>query len=322
MGRWHAAYAGRLGARVGAVVDRSPEAASRLAQLIGGAHTFTDLDSMLAENCPQVVHLCTPLDSHYALALRALDSGVHVLVEKPLVPTVDETDSLLVKARDTGLQICPVHQFAFQRGVETAAEALEGMGEALLAHFTICSAGGAGQAGGALDAIVADILPHPLSVLQKLWPRQSLQAGDWTARRHRPGEWQVVGRAGGTTVSLSLSMNARPTRCELDVLCTGGSVYLNFFHGYSVARPGITSRAEKITQPFRHAAASFAAAGTNLACRVWRREPAYPGLGKLLGRFYDSARGTGPSPFEGHEILAVAQVRDRVMQQIMADIPG
>src|SRR5262245_4280122 len=111
MGRWHAHYALQRGAKVAAVVDTSPEAASALARRAGGPPVFLNAAAMLEAVRPDVAHICSPLASHLPLALQAIAAGAHVLVEKPMTPTAAEAGTLLDAARARGVHACPVHQF-------------------------------------------------------------------------------------------------------------------------------------------------------------------------------------------------------------------
>jgi len=311
MGRWHAYYARRAGARIVAVADPSEAAARALAR---GAATFTDARAMFAAAKPDVVHVCTPLSTHVEIARSAVEAGVHALVEKPLAATADETRRLLEAARERGVHVCPVHQFAFQPAVARAAEALPTLGEPLHASFTIHSAGGDARDASAWDAIVADVIPHPLSVLQALWPSRALLARDWSAQRPGPGELHVRGACGALPVSAWFSMSARPTRCDMELACTAGAVQVNFFHGYAIVRRGTPSRAEKIGQPFRLAAGTLATAAANLAGRALRGEVAYPGLAALVRAFHAAARGEAPAPVAPGHALAVAELRDHLVR--------
>jgi predicted dehydrogenase len=53
---------------------------------------YDNLDEMLAEEKPHVVHITTPPQSHFSLAVKAIDAGCHVYVEKPL--TLNYADSV------------------------------------------------------------------------------------------------------------------------------------------------------------------------------------------------------------------------------------
>src|SRR5215813_8795053 len=44
---------------------------------------FSDLNSLLTEARPDVVHITTPPTSHFEVARKCLEAGCHVYVEKP-----------------------------------------------------------------------------------------------------------------------------------------------------------------------------------------------------------------------------------------------
>ncbi len=63
------------------------------------------------------VTIGAPPQSHYSLALSYLESGKHVLVEKPMAMTVTEAEELTSLARDRNLVLAVVHNFQFARSV-------------------------------------------------------------------------------------------------------------------------------------------------------------------------------------------------------------
>lgn len=319
MGRWHAHAAKQLGARVVAITDQSLETAESLAKRYPDASVYSDIPQLLDTAGIDVLHICTPLASHASLVSRALTSGVHVLIEKPVTPTATETEALLQLAEKQGLILCPVHQFAFQQGVNDALRALVELGEVLRVSFRTHSAGAEGMKQGSADEVIADILPHPLSVLQKLFPGSLAQASDWQSLQTRSGELQLMSKVDGMGVNIDISMNARPTRCEMDIACSRGRVYLNFFHGYSVIERGAVSRVQKAVQPLRQSAREWTVATGNLMMRLAKNEPAYPGLRTLVGEFYQSIQTGTESPVPPDDVLSLAQLRDRLIEQ---GLPG
>ncbi|MBI5866556.1 MAG: Gfo/Idh/MocA family oxidoreductase [Planctomycetes bacterium] len=60
--------------------------AGAMENLFDPAHVraHTEMDGVLNDPAVQLVSICTPTDSHVELALRALDAGKHVLIEKPV----------------------------------------------------------------------------------------------------------------------------------------------------------------------------------------------------------------------------------------------
>ena len=317
MGHWHAAAARRVGAKIVAIVDPLPDTARALAASCGGAPTFRDLGAMLAAAHPDAVHICTPLSTHVPLALEAIEAGVHALVEKPLTLTADETRQLLDYAREHGVLVCPVHQYAFQDGVATAMRALPRLGRPLDATFTIHWAAGGRASMASHDAVVGELLPHPFSVLQALWRATPLRLAEWHARSAGHGELAVRGRVGDATVAIDISVQARPPRSELEILCSGGSVALNFLHGFVVIRRGEPTRVDQALQPFVVATKTLGVAAANLVHRAWSRQWGHPGLERLIARFYAAALSHADSPIPAAQVLAVAAMRQHLLRAAM-----
>ncbi|HET6566720.1 MAG TPA: Gfo/Idh/MocA family oxidoreductase [Rhodothermales bacterium] len=313
MGHWHADAAVHAGASISAVCDVDADAAGRLAQRYG-AVVSTSLEELLTKARPDVLHICTPLETHVTLAEEALGAGVHLLVEKPLTCEVEQTAALLERALESGLLVCPVHQFVFQDGVRKMLSSLDHLGRLMHFEATFCSAGGLGRNGAFLDAVVADILPHPLSLMQAFLP-EGCAVDEWHTVHPRPGEFQAVGVQHGVTVSIRISMNSRPTTTGLRLYGTRGTAHLNLFHGYGFFEPGHVSRARKVVHPFEQAFRSLTATTTNMARRVRRWEPAYPGLRTLVDRFYRAVRHEAPSPLDPEDVLAVARGREQLIER-------
>jgi UDP-2-acetamido-3-amino-2,3-dideoxy-glucuronate N-acetyltransferase len=72
-----------LGALYG-VCDADPQRAAALAAANSSARTFGDFESVLEDPAVDAVAIATPAELHYELAMRALEAGKHVFVEKPL----------------------------------------------------------------------------------------------------------------------------------------------------------------------------------------------------------------------------------------------
>ncbi len=79
------------------VLDRARELADRL-----GVRAESAYDSVLADPSIGAVVLATPVPTHHAMALRALDAGKHVFVEKPLAWQASEAEDLCRRADAAG----------------------------------------------------------------------------------------------------------------------------------------------------------------------------------------------------------------------------
>lgn len=316
MGGWHARFAAAAGARIVAIVDTDQPRAGRIAARHKGCLTTTDLEEAIAVS--DVVHICTPTATHGTLVATALRAGRHVLVEKPLAASATETAELLDLASAHRVMLCPVHQFAFQDGVRTAAARWATIAPVLHLDFMICSAGATGGDDTHRDGVAIDVMPHPLSVMTSLLPG-ALGRMDWSARRPGAGEIRATGVCDDVSVSILISMGARPTRNRLEILGALGSMRLDLFHGSAAIHGGAVSRVRKVTQPFVVAGTDAAAAAVNLTRRALNGEPAYPGLRRLLSQVYQ-AIGTGsPCPIPAGDTLAVAEAVDAIAALIRSD---
>ncbi len=312
MGRWHAHAIRRIGGVISGVVDADPARAAALAVEHRNALRFDRLEAALASLAPDIVHVCTPLDSHVALVRTALKAGCHVLAEKPLAPTAAETQELLALAGATGRLLIPVYQFPWQRGARALVRRLPILGPVVHLEVATASAGASGAGDGSADAIASDILPHFLALTRSLLSL-NLAEQRWTVEKPRAGEWRVAARCGTVPVHFLVSMAARPTFAELRLLGERGSARLDLFHGFAVFEKATVSQMAKVARPFTLAARSLLAASRNLAHRAVQSEPAYPGLTELIRRAHLAVRGAGENPVTPEETLDIAKARDQLV---------
>ena len=93
----------RLGVEVTGIVGSSPERAAEKARTAGLPAPYPSFEAMLADPAVEVVHLTTPNHLHYDQVRAVLAAGKHVVCEKPLAMSSEETAELLRLAEDSGL---------------------------------------------------------------------------------------------------------------------------------------------------------------------------------------------------------------------------
>lgn len=74
-------------------------------RLGGGYELFSDYDEALATTKPDAVCISTYPDTHEAFAIKALESGAHVFIEKPLADTVEGAERVAAVAKQTGKKV-------------------------------------------------------------------------------------------------------------------------------------------------------------------------------------------------------------------------
>lgn len=105
MGMSHAlAYTRVPGFEVVGVCERRI-AKRELPDALANAPRFDDFDTALAELKPDVVSINTLPDTHAAFAIKAMEAGAHVFVEKPLADTAENAQEVVDTARRTGRKL-------------------------------------------------------------------------------------------------------------------------------------------------------------------------------------------------------------------------
>ncbi|SET33958.1 Gfo/Idh/MocA family protein [Paenibacillus sp. NFR01] len=94
------------------VKERAEKAAAEYG--VEGAKVYTDFREMLSEGGFEIVHVCTPNDSHSEITVAALEAGNHVLCEKPMAKTTAQAQEMLDAAKRTGKKLSIAYQNRFR----------------------------------------------------------------------------------------------------------------------------------------------------------------------------------------------------------------
>jgi predicted dehydrogenase len=122
-----------------AICDVAEDLVERMAATHRPAKTFLDYDRMLADPEIEAVIVATADAFHVPAAIRALEAGKHVLVEKPLGRTVEEVEQLGTVVRESGRRLQVGHMKRFDPGLQAAREFVVGeMGEMLAFKAWYC----------------------------------------------------------------------------------------------------------------------------------------------------------------------------------------
>src|SRR5215831_9604063 len=97
--------------------DREELMARQLAERFPIKQYFRDLDALLDQARPDVVHITTPPQSHFDLARRFLEHGCHVYVEKPFTLNSKEAETLIDLATRNNRKITVGHDLQYSHVV-------------------------------------------------------------------------------------------------------------------------------------------------------------------------------------------------------------
>lgn len=139
-----------------------------------GLPAFTTLDEALAATKADAALVVSPDRLHAEHALRCLDAGLTVLLEKPLAPSLDEARTIVAKAREVGRQVIVGEQYRFWPAERTVLKLLEDGAVGRIDHATLVDrrnqpAKGEGPWFAALEyAHLQDIAVHHFDSL-RMW---------------------------------------------------------------------------------------------------------------------------------------------------------
>jgi len=114
------------GGRVGFVTDVRAERLSHAASRYPAAKVSTDYRDLLADPSVDAVAIATPVSSHFDLGMAALRAGKHVLVEKPMTATSEQSLKLIDEADKRGLTLMVDHTFVYTNAVAKIRELTQG----------------------------------------------------------------------------------------------------------------------------------------------------------------------------------------------------
>src|SRR5712672_1503102 len=88
-----------------------------------GCGAFNDVEGLLSDGVDAVT-IAAPTHLHQELALACIERGVHVLVEKPIAPSVEEGRAIIAAARSAGVALMVGHVERFNPTVEAIKDAI------------------------------------------------------------------------------------------------------------------------------------------------------------------------------------------------------
>lgn len=203
----HLHYLRELGDRfeIAALCDLSPGTLAGVAERFGVAATFTDWRTML-ESVPLDLVMVLTSASHAEPAIRALELGRHVFVEKPMALTTADADRMIAAARAADRSLTVGYMKRHDPAYGVAADRLPGLGS--LRHVGITT----------LESPIGTYVGHEDIVRVADLPGATIETGEAERRR-------LVGEAMGRPA------DDRLVRAYHDLLLDSAIHELNLLRG-------------------------------------------------------------------------------------------
>lgn len=152
--------------------DLDPERLSALKPRFPYVTMTQDYKEILRDPGVDAVVIATPVSTHYHLAKEALESGKHVLVEKPMTAKVSDAEDLIETAEKRGLVLMVDHTLVYKGAVKKIKEIIDSgtLGEIYYFDAVRVNLGLFQQ-----DVnVLWDLAPHDLSVMDYLLDRHPI----------------------------------------------------------------------------------------------------------------------------------------------------
>lgn len=90
-----------------------------------GVKAYASYEEMLNDKNIDVICICTPSYFHTPNAIQALESGKHVVLEKPMSLSTKEADELIKTCEETGKFVTVISQLRFSEDIQKVKELVE-----------------------------------------------------------------------------------------------------------------------------------------------------------------------------------------------------
>jgi predicted dehydrogenase len=342
----HASQIERIeGCEIVGVCDREPLMAKQLYERFRIKNYYPDLDELLSESRPDVVHITTPPLSHFDLATRCLESGVHVYVEKPLTLFAHETRALIALANRKGLKLTVGHDDQFthvaRRLRELVGTGYLGSAPVHMESYYCYDLTEPGYARALLGdkqhwvrrlpgMLLQNIISHGIARIAEFVESDAPQViahGFVSPALKRMGEQDIVDELrvivaddDRTTAYFTFSSQMRPSLHQFRIFGQKNGLLLDHDQAVLLKLRGARhkSYAEKFVPPVDLARQGMSNLMTNLRLFLRRDFQMKAGMKYLIESFYRSITDDAPLPIPYREILLTASIMDSIFEQLTA----
>ena len=326
---FHASAVRRVpNAQLVGVTDFVASRAMGLASRFSVPNVFPTMEAMINQGV-DVVHILTPPETHAQLAITALNSGCHVLVEKPLAMNTEEVDRITAAATAAQKSVCVNHSLLYDRFVSKALRLVRSGAIGVPLSFDYFrSSEYPPYRGGPLPIHYRNGgYPFLDQGIHALYLAESFLGAieDVTTYRGTYGgdlnllfdEWRVAAQCERGTANIQISWNVRPLQSWFVVQGTEGVLRANLFamwvtHSRQLPLPKAPARA---LQAIGEGLSICAQVPANIARFATKKIVQYDGLHSLVAAFYSALQTGAAMPITSSQARSAVYWTNRVSQE-------
>ncbi|RMF59387.1 MAG: gfo/Idh/MocA family oxidoreductase [Calditrichaeota bacterium] len=325
-------------AQIIALADPAVDARERLAQKYRVPATFDTLSDMLQREKPEVVHILAPAQLHAKLAIEAMESGCHVLVEKPMALNAQEAKKMVAVARKKKVKLSVGHNHLFDRVMLQAREILArgelGRITYVESWYGVSLSSDAGNRALSYEArdawfyrmpgsLYQDFISHPISLLMDVMPEVRLTgcaAGYFRVVPYmQSDELRVLLKGDEVLGSLCVSLAASPRYQFMRIYGTKGSMTVDVLNKYVFVdrSPGFLPKTiSRNLSNIRRGKTLLGAGLKNLFHFMMGKLSLFEGTERMIRLFYRSVLLDEPVPVSPEEGLQSMRLMDEIWRRL------
>ena len=297
---------------------------------------YESLSQMIASQKLDVVHILTPPFSHKALALEAIEKGIHVYIEKPLALNSDEAKNIYNAAKFHNVKVCVGVNFMFDPCVLKTLDIINepNFGRIIYIeyfygsnmrrydrlkttkeneiHWSYYLPGGFHQ----------NYISHPLYMITKFIGKpKNIQAACQSSGalpQDLTDEIRVLFEGEKNSGLLALSFSCEPYQHYIKIFGEKQAVKINI-RDYTTTFIKTIQLPKVLTRVIFNNLSEAYQLSTSTISNIWQfltgRLVPYQGMGTLIEMFYKSIESNVVSPVPPDLVLTAEEIADKIWRQ-------
>jgi predicted dehydrogenase/nucleoside-diphosphate-sugar epimerase len=307
--------------------------AERLGKMYGVKNICSSIEELLKSTDMDILHITTPPFYHHAQAVKAIDHGINLLIEKPIALRIQDVIDLYERASSKGVIICPDYTQLFHPCWLSAKDIIESgqlgrllyceahtsldlnfpeLTEAKIPHWSYDLPGG----------VLHNYLTHPL-YLVLYWLGNPKKIA---INQHSYGSLSqeiiddVVLTIDSDRMSgrASLSAAMRPEMYYARLCCEKGIVFVRFDTNTILieSQNGLPRSVNRVFTNFKQAYHLSSGMVRNIINFMRKRLVPYQGLRTLVEDFYDAVENKKPPPISRDLAISVTKAESFFVKNV------
>jgi predicted dehydrogenase len=305
------------------------------------------LDDLITKARPDVGHITTPPQSHFAIARQCLEHGCHVYVEKPFTLYAHETQELIEVAERTKLKITAGHDDQFRHVARRMRQLIrEGFIGGPPLHMESYYCYELDETSNYAKALLSDkkhwvrdlpgkllhnIISHGIARIAEFLKTNDpevIVCGFTSPGLRRAGETEIVDELraiireeGGPTAYFTFSSQIRPSLHQFRIYGPKNGLLLDLDNETLIKLRGsrYKSYLEQFVPPLDFARQYAKGFNKNLRAFLARDFHPKAGMKFLIQSFYESIVDGKPVPIPYREILLTSRIMDSIFGNLSGD---